>query len=112
MFTGPERCDNGLVMWLPFEWDSVREGNGMVLARGSHRWGTGVITVSVPTCLPTSYLPIYLPTSYLPIYYLLYMYLQGGPKKVCSQKTKIGYGGVFFEKKTMTNKIKKFLYTL
>ena len=30
-------------------------------------------------------------------------------KKVCSQKTKIGHGGFFFEKKSMTNKIKKFL---
>ena len=56
MFTGPERCDNGLVMWLPFEWDSVREANGMVLARGSHRWVKGVIPVGVPTYLPT-YLP-------------------------------------------------------
>ena len=63
MFTGPERCDNGLVMWLPFEWDSVREANGMVLARGSHRWGTGVITVGLPT-----YLSIYLPPTYLHIY--------------------------------------------
>ena len=35
--------------------------------------------------------------------------LQGGPKKGCSQKTKIGHGGFFFEKKSMTNKIKKFL---
>ena len=30
-------------------------------------------------------------------------------KKVCSQKTKIGHGGFFFEKISMTNKIKKFL---
>ena len=30
-------------------------------------------------------------------------------KKVCSQKTKIGHGGVFLKKKSMTNKIKKFL---
>ena len=36
-------------------------------------------------------------------------YLQGGPKKVCSQKTKIGHGGGFLKKKSMTNKIKKFL---
>ena len=33
-------------------------------------------------------------------------------KKVCSQKTKIGHGGGFLKKKSMTNKIKKFLYTL
>ena len=33
-------------------------------------------------------------------------------KKVCSQKTKIGHGRGFLKKKTMTNKIKKFLYTL
>ena len=33
-------------------------------------------------------------------------------KKVCSQKAKIGHGGGFLKKKSMTNKIKKFLYTL
>ena len=30
-------------------------------------------------------------------------------KNVCSQKTKIGHGGGFLKKKSMTNKIKKFL---
>ena len=38
--------------------------------------------------------------------------IQGGPKKGRSQKTKIGHGGGFLKKKSMTNKIKKFLYTL
>ena len=38
--------------------------------------------------------------------------VQGGPKKGCSQKTKIGHGGGFLKKKSMKNKIKKFLYTL
>ena len=33
-------------------------------------------------------------------------------KKVCSQKTKIGHGGFFLEKKSMTNRIKKFLYPI
>ena len=33
-------------------------------------------------------------------------------KKVCSKKTKNGHGGFFLKKKSMTNKIKKFLYTL
>ena len=28
--------------------------------------------------------------------------------KGCSQKTKIGHGGVFLKKKSMTNKIKEF----
>ena len=37
VFTGTDRCDNGLVMWLPLEQDSVREANGMIFARGSHR---------------------------------------------------------------------------
>ena len=33
-------------------------------------------------------------------------------KKRHSQKMKIGHGGGFLKKKSMTNKIKKFLYTL
>ena len=33
-------------------------------------------------------------------------------KKVCSQKTKIGHGGGVLKKKSMTNKIKKFLYNI
>merc|ERR1711994_1144207 len=47
--------------------------------------------------------------------------IRGDLKKICFQieggtlvfsKTKIGHGGFFLEKKPMTNKIKKFLYTL
>ena len=30
-------CDNGLVMWLPMEWPSEREANGLVMARGSNK---------------------------------------------------------------------------
>ena len=33
-------------------------------------------------------------------------------KSLVFSKTKIGLGGFFFEKNPMTNKIKKFLYTL
>ena len=44
--------------------------------------------------------------------YMFFMYMyRVDQKKVCSQKTKIGHGGGFL-KKTMTIKIKKFLYTL
>ena len=41
-----------------------------------------------------------------------FKYIQGEPKKGRSQKMKIGHGGGFLKKKSMTNKIKKFLYTL
>lgn len=37
IFTGSKSCDNGLVMWLPMEWPSEREANGLVMARGSNR---------------------------------------------------------------------------
>ena len=30
------RCDNGLVMWLPLEQDSVTAANGMLISAGSH----------------------------------------------------------------------------
>ena len=36
-FTGPGRCDNGLIMWMPVLETSRPDTNGMMVARGSHR---------------------------------------------------------------------------
>ena len=33
---GRDRCDNGLVMWLPLEWPVTPAGNGLVVAKQSH----------------------------------------------------------------------------
>ena len=38
------RCDNGLVMWLPLEWPSEREANGMIMARGSNKLHQELVT--------------------------------------------------------------------
>lgn len=38
------RCDNGLVMWLPLEWPSEQEANGMVMARGSNKLHQQLVT--------------------------------------------------------------------
>ena len=38
------RCDNGLVMWLPLEWPSEREANGMMMARGSNKLHQELVT--------------------------------------------------------------------
>ena len=34
VFTGTDRCDNGLVMWIPLEQRSLTRANGMILAKG------------------------------------------------------------------------------
>ena len=38
------RCDNGLVMWLPLEWPSEREANGMIMAQGSNKLHHQLVT--------------------------------------------------------------------
>ena len=44
MITLYVRCDNGLVMWLPLEWPSEREANGMIMAAGSNKLHQQLVT--------------------------------------------------------------------
>ena len=37
LFTGVNRCDNGLIMWMPMRQTSYQAANGMIFARGSHK---------------------------------------------------------------------------
>ena len=43
VFTGTDRCDNGLVMWMPLEETSYPDANGMVVAHGSNKEHLDVI---------------------------------------------------------------------
>jgi len=44
VFTGGDRCDNGLIMWMPIKETSLYEANGMVFSEKSHKLHQEVIS--------------------------------------------------------------------